>query len=98
MLWHNFAGLFGMHAVVSCSYRPLFFHLAIYIWIGKNFAWERMLVITPCMKMWSGTGKWQKNISVENFDGENVDRLIKIHQFCQYFPLSKFCAIRYLKS
>ena len=38
---------------------------------------------------------WQANdrrLSVENFEGENVDELIKIHQ---YFPPSKFCAIRY---
>jgi len=33
-----------------------------------------------------------KRLSVENFDGENVDELIKIRQ---YFPPSKFCAIRY---
>jgi len=42
---------------------------------------------------------WQVNgrrLSVENFDGENVDELIKIHQIRQYFPLSKFCTIRYL--
>jgi len=32
-------------------------------------------------------------LSVENFDGENVDELIKIRQ---YFSPSKFCAIRYL--
>jgi len=37
---------------------------------------------------------WHANdrLSVENFDGENVDELIKIRQ---YFPPSKlFCAIR----
>ena len=40
---------------------------------------------------------WQANdrLSVENFDGENVDELIKIRQIRQYFPPSKFCAIRY---
>jgi len=32
---------------------------------------------------------------VENFDRENVDELIKIRQIRQYFPPSKFCAIRY---
>jgi len=39
---------------------------------------------------------WQANgrrLSVENFDGENVDKLMKIRQ---YFPPSKFCAIRYI--
>ena len=37
---------------------------------------------------------WQANgrrLSAENFDGENIDELIKIRQ---YFPPSKFCAIR----
>ena len=40
---------------------------------------------------------WQANgrLSVENFDGENVDELIKIRQIRQYFPPSKFCAIWY---
>jgi len=33
---------------------------------------------------------------VENFDRENVDELIKIRQIRQYFPPSKFCAIRYM--
>jgi len=40
---------------------------------------------------------WHANsrrLSVENFDGENVDELIKIRQIRQYFSLSKFCAIR----
>jgi len=39
---------------------------------------------------------WQANsrrLSVDNFDGENVDELIKICQIRQYFSLSKFCAI-----
>ena len=39
---------------------------------------------------------WEANdrrLSVENFDGENVDELIKIHE---YFPPSKFCAIQYV--
>jgi len=35
-----------------------------------------------------------RRLSVENFDGKNVDELIKIHQIHQYFPPSKFCAIR----
>jgi len=37
---------------------------------------------------------WQANskrLSAENFDGENVDKLIKIRQ---YFLPSKFCTIR----
>jgi len=40
---------------------------------------------------------WHANdrLSVENFDGGNVDELIKIRQIRQYFPPSKFCAIRY---
>ena len=29
-------------------------------------------------------------LSVENFDGENVDELIKIHQIRLYFPRQKF--------
>jgi len=42
---------------------------------------------------------WQANgsrLSAENFDGENVDELIKIHQIRQYFPPSKFCTIQYM--
>jgi len=39
--------------------------------------------------VWNANGR---RLLVENFDGENVDELIKI---CQYFPPSKFCAIRY---
>jgi len=42
--------------------------------------------------VWHANGR----LSVENFDGENVDELIKIRQIHQYFPLSKFCAIRYM--
>jgi len=38
--------------------------------------------------VWYANGR---RLSVENFDGENVDKLIKIRQ---YFPPSKFCAIR----
>ena len=30
---------------------------------------------------------------MENFERENIDELLEI---CQYFPPSKFCAIRYL--
>ena len=30
---------------------------------------------------------------MENFDRENIDELLEI---CQYFPPSKFCAVRYL--
>jgi len=40
---------------------------------------------------------WQANgrrLSVENFDRENVDELIKIPQIRQYFPPSKICAIQ----
>jgi len=36
---------------------------------------------------------WQANnirLSVENFDGENVDELIKICQIHQYFPCQNF--------
>jgi len=35
---------------------------------------------------------WQANgrLSVENFDKENVDKLIKICQISQYFPHQKF--------
>jgi len=54
-----------------------------------------MLAITPCAKVF-----WQSNgrrLSAENFDRENVDELIKIHQIHQYFPPSKICTIRYPK-
>ena len=30
---------------------------------------------------------------MENFDRENIDELLEIHQI-QYFPPSKFCAIQ----
>ena len=33
---------------------------------------------------------------MENFDGENIDELLEIHQIRQYFPPSKFCAVRYM--
>ena len=36
---------------------------------------------------------WQANgrrLSAENFDGENVDELIKIRQIRQYFPHQNF--------
>ena len=39
---------------------------------------------------------WHANdrrLSVENFDGQNVDELLKIRQIRQYFPPSKICAI-----
>jgi len=42
---------------------------------------------------------WQANsrrLSVENFDRENVDELIKIRQIRQYFHPLKICAIRYI--
>jgi len=42
--------------------------------------------------VWHANGR---TLSVENFDGENVDELIKIRQIRQYFPPSKFCTIRY---
>jgi len=41
--------------------------------------------------VWHANGR---RLSVENFDGENVDELIKIRQIRQYFLPSKFCAIR----
>jgi len=44
--------------------------------------------------VWLANGR----LSVENFDGENVDELIKICQIRQYFPPSKFCAIQYIFS
>jgi len=40
---------------------------------------------------WHANGR---RLLVENFDGENVDELIKIRQIRQYFPPSKFCAIQ----
>jgi len=76
MLWHNFADLFGMRPVLLHSYRPLFFHF-IYL-DSENFSWACILSIMPCTKT-GLAGKQQKIISVENFDGENVDELMKIH-------------------
>ena len=35
---------------------------------------------------------------MENFDRENIDELLEIHQIRQYFPPSKFCAVWYLGS
>ena len=32
---------------------------------------------------------------MENFDRENIDKLLEFGQIRQYFPLSKFCAVRY---
>ena len=28
--------------------------------------------------------------------GKNIDELLEIRQICQYFPPSKFCAVRYI--
>ena len=33
---------------------------------------------------------------MENFDRENIDELLEIHQIHQYFPPSKFCSVRYI--
>ena len=33
---------------------------------------------------------------MENFDRENIDELLEIRQIRQYFPPSKFCAVRYV--
>ena len=33
---------------------------------------------------------------MENFDRENIDKLLEIRQIRQYFPPSKFCAVRYI--
>jgi len=41
--------------------------------------------------IWYANGR---RLSVEKFDGENVDELIKICQIRQYFPPSKICTIR----
>ena len=42
---------------------------------------------------------WQANgrLSAENFDGENVDELIKIRQIRQYFPRQNFALYGILK-
>jgi len=37
--------------------------------------------------IWHANGR---KLSVENFDGENVDKLIKIRQIRQYFPHQNF--------
>jgi len=39
-----------------------------------------------------------RRLSVENFDGENGNELIKFRQIRQYFPPSKFCTIWYMYS
>jgi len=36
---------------------------------------------------WSG----RQTAEVENFDGKNVDELIKIHQIRQFSPIKIFC-------
>ena len=43
--------------------------------------------------VWQAKGR---RLSAENFEGENLDKSINICQVCQYFPPSKFCAIRYV--
>ena len=35
-----------------------------------------------------------KQLLEEKFEWLNFNELLKIHQICQYFPLSKFCAVR----
>jgi len=37
--------------------------------------------------VWEAKGR---RLSEENFDGENLDELIKICQICQYFPCQNF--------
>jgi len=58
-----------------------------YIYLDrKNFAWARILVITPCAKTSQSVNG--RKLSSENFDEENVhDELIKIRQYfhCQNF-------------
>jgi len=55
MLWCNFADLFKICAVVSCSYKPLFFHLSIYIYVfGQGKILKFISVITPYAKKWFG--------------------------------------------
>jgi len=45
-------------------------------------------VIAPAQKrVWQANGR---RLSVENFDEENVDELIKICQIRQYFPCQNF--------
>ena len=34
---------------------------------------------------------------MEIFDRENIDKLLEIRQICQYFFLSKVCAIQYVR-
>jgi len=41
-----------------------------------------ILVIMPYAKKWSGRQANSRRLSVGNFDRENVDKLIKIHQIC----------------
>jgi len=52
--------------------------------------------IMPCTKKWSGMQANSRRLSVENFDRENLDKLIKIRQIRQYFRPSKFCTIQYV--
>jgi len=44
----------------------------------------------PCVKKWSGRQANGRRLSAQNFDGENVDKLIKICQIRQYFPCQNF--------
>ena len=93
MLWRNFAAnLFGMHAVILRSYRPLF---SIYIVFGQGKFHMGVHTSDNALHekvVWQANGR---RLSAEIFDGENVDKLIKIRQIHQYFPPSKFCTIRY---
>ena len=75
--------------------------------LWRNFAnlfGMHTVVLRHCFSIYIfGQGKFRigaytsdnDRLSVENFDGQNVDELIKIRQIRQYFPLSKICAIRW---
>ena len=56
----------------------------------ENLAWARIATSDNAQRekvAWQENGK---KLSAENFDGENVDELIKIRQIRQYFPHQNF--------
>jgi len=69
--------LFGMRAVVRIAIDHCKLHALGMYNIGSDNALHKKVV-------WYASGR---RLSVENFDGENVDELIKIHQI---FPHQKF--------
>jgi len=69
-----------MHAVVRIAIDHCKLHALGMYNIGSDNALREKVV-------WHAKGR---RLSVEKFDGEKVDKLIKICQIRQYFPRQKF--------